>query len=107
MEQEQLIIQLIQQDLKHNKLTQSLLEIGLVDGGLYELEILTIVSQLMGVQNDALMDSFTAIYCSFLCDMGKINFSKLNNEIPAVANQCYGMLKSLIEIENRVNSEES
>lgn len=107
MEHEQLIIQLIQQDLKHNKLTQSLLEIGLVDGGLYDLEILTIVSQLMGVQNDTLMDSFTAIYCSFLCDMGKVNASTLDKEIPAVANHCYGMLKALIEIENRVNNEAS
>ena len=102
MEQKELIIQLIQQDLKHNKLIRGLLQLGLVDGSFYDLEIFTMVHHLMGIQNDELEDTFTDIYCSFMYDVCDIDSSELDDKIPLIANQCYGMLKSLVDIENKV-----
>lgn len=32
-----------------------------------------------------------------------IDPSELDDKLPSIANQCYGLLKSLVEIENRVN----
>ncbi|MEO9802244.1 MAG: hypothetical protein ABJF04_03300 [Reichenbachiella sp.] len=103
MEQKDLIIQLIQQDLKHNKLTKSLMQIGLDDGGLYGLEILTIVCELMGIKDDNLSDTWADVYYSFLNEVYAIDPSELDDKLPFIANQCYGLLKSLVEIENRIN----
>ena len=102
MEQKDLIIQLIQQDLKHNKLIRGLLQLGLDDGSFYDLEIFTIVHHLMGIQSDELEDTFTDIYCSFMYEVNDIDSSELDDKIPLIANQCYGMLKSLIDIDSRV-----
>ena len=81
------------QDLKHCKLTKSFLELGLDDGGLYDLDILTMVSHLMGIQSDELENTFTDIYCSFMYEVCDIDSSELDDKIPSIANQCYDMLK--------------
>ena len=102
MENQGLIVQLIQQDLKHNKLIRGLLQLGLDDGSFYDLEIFTIVHHLMGIKSDELEDTFTDIYCSFMYEVNDIDSSELDDKIPLIANQCYEMLKSLVEIESRV-----
>ena len=102
MNNKDLIIQLIQQDLKHNKLTRGLFQLGFEDGSFYDLEILTIVHHLMGIKSDELEDTFTDIYCSFMYEVKDIDSSELDDKIPLIANQCYGMLKSLVDIDNRV-----
>ena len=43
------IIHLIQQDLKHSQLTEALRNLGLDDGGLYSLDLMSLVAQLMQV----------------------------------------------------------
>ena len=103
MKNDNLIIQLIQQDLKHNKLVKGLFQLGLDDESFYYLEIFTIVQQLMNIQSDELADTFSDVYCCFMHEVFDIDLLELDDKIPSIANQCYQMLKSLVEIETRVN----
>lgn len=55
-----------------------------------------------GIKSDELEDTFTDIYCSFMYEVNDIDSSELDDKIPLITNQCYGILKSLIDIDNRV-----
>lgn len=103
MNKENLIIQLIEQDLKHNKLIKGLLELGLADGSFYDLDIFMMVHELMGIKNDELEDTFTDVYCRFMSEVNDIHILELDNKIPLMAHKCYGMLKSLVDIETGLN----
>lgn len=65
MSLDELIIDLILQDLKHNQLIQGLDRLNLDAGYCHYLSILDLIQKLMGVP-DALMDDFTVIYMSFM-----------------------------------------
>ncbi|AEM69846.1 hypothetical protein Murru_0797 [Allomuricauda ruestringensis DSM 13258] len=60
-----LAVRLIQQDLKHSQLTDALRQIGLDDGGLYALDLMTIVAELMEVP-PAKMERFAEMYGGYL-----------------------------------------
>lgn len=49
MHNKALVIRLIQQDLKHSQLTEQLRQMGWDDGGLYALDLMTLVAELMEV----------------------------------------------------------
>ncbi|UII34718.1 hypothetical protein LVD17_12955 [Fulvivirga ulvae] len=85
--------------LKRNRLTKSLSRLGLDDGGLYDLDILTIISQLMGIQDDKLSDTFSDIYIHFINEGDQVTTFELEGKISLIATQCYEMLKTLVEIE--------
>lgn len=69
------------------------------------LEIMTIVKLFIGIKSDELADTFTDLYCSFMREVDAIDPSELDENIPTVANRCFEMLASLVEIEVRVREE--
>jgi len=99
-----LILQLIQQDLKHHQFTGGLRNLGLDDGGVHSLNILPIVARLMGIPKRKVNDRWSAVYLSFMSEAHRSNISDLVEELQAVAEKCYEMLVACTEIENRVNS---
>lgn len=103
MENRNLIINLIQQDLKHNQLTQSLLHIGLDQAGEHDLDILSIVAKLMGVPEDNIGNRWIGIYVSFMCEAHKKELSARGENLISLAEKCYEFLIIDSEIESRLN----
>ncbi|MEX0313121.1 MAG: hypothetical protein AB3N18_03015 [Allomuricauda sp.] len=91
-----LIITLIQQDLKHSQLTQTLRNIGLDHGGLYDLDLVSLVVKLMQVPPQNL-EAFVEMYCSYLDRATQWPTSYHGKELLPVAEECYGRLQGCIE----------
>jgi len=104
MNNKDLILQLIQQDLKHHQLTEGLRYLGLDDGGLHSLNILPIVAQLMGIPKRKVNDRWSEVYHSFMAEAHKTPCSTLGKELEPIAAKCYEMLLACQEIENRTHS---
>ena len=104
MSNKPLILQLIQQDLKHHQLTEGLHQLGFDDAGVHCLDILSIVSDLMKVPQGEAQDKWGHVYVSFMRQAHEYKVSGLGEELKPLAEQCYEMLVACTEIENRINS---
>ena len=62
---DELVIEMILQDLKHNQLVLGLDRLNLDAGYCHYLGILDLIQRLMGIPNE-LMDDFSAIYMAFM-----------------------------------------
>ena len=82
------IIRLIQQDLKHSQLTERLRHMGLDDGGLYTLDLMTLVAELMEVPPTK-MDQFATIYGKYLDYATEYPVTHLGEELLPLAEGCY------------------
>jgi hypothetical protein len=82
------IIHLIQQDLKHSQLTEALRNLGLDDGGLYSLDLISLVTQLMKVPSEH-MERFAEIYGSYLDKANQFPTTYLGEHLLPVAEECY------------------
>ena len=95
MHHKTLMIQLIRQDLKHSQLTGSLKAFGLEDSGLYALDLMALVAQLMKVPASQL-EQFTTIYGQFLDRAPQLPISFNGQELAPVAEACYKQLKGCL-----------
>jgi hypothetical protein len=75
--QEDLIVSLIQQDLKHNQLTTGLRNVGL-EPDVHCLEIIEVVARLMGVEKDNVTDQWAETYFSFMDQAHQFKISDCN-----------------------------
>lgn len=82
------IIHLIQQDLKHSQLTEALRNLGLDDGGLYSLDLMSLVAQLMQVSPEH-MENFAEIYGGCLDKAAQYPVTYLGEHLLLVAEECY------------------
>lgn len=82
------VIRLIQQDLKHSQLTEQLRHMGWDDCGLYSLDLMTLVAELMEVPPTQ-MDQFATIYGKYLDQAIKYQVTHLGEELLPVAEGCY------------------
>lgn len=94
MHNKALVIRLIQQDLKHSQLTETLRHMGLDDGGLYALDLITIVARLMEVPPHQ-MDDFAEVYGTFLDEAPQYPTTYLGEALLPVAEECYRQLNGL------------
>tara|TARA_Y100001968_G_C18822132_1_gene465121 strand:- start:35 stop:319 length:285 start_codon:yes stop_codon:yes gene_type:complete len=88
MHNKMVVMRLIQQDLKHSQLTEQLRRMGWDDGGLYALDLMTLVAKLMEVPPTK-MDQFAAIYGRCLDQATKYPVTHLGEELLHVAEGCY------------------
>ncbi len=95
MENSSLIVQLIQQDLKHNQLLMALRSMGLEDGGLYDLDLMGIVANLMLVP-DLELEKFTSIYGDYLDRAHQFPVCFDGSELMCIAEECYNCLLKLL-----------
>jgi hypothetical protein len=92
MKHKKLIISLIQQDLKHNQLTQGLLQIGLDQGGMHDLDILSIVAMLMGIPEGSISNRWIDVYVSFMRESHKMEIPTRGENLLPLAQKCYELL---------------
>lgn len=96
MKNKELLIDLIQQDLKHNQLIMGLDKIGLEGSEMHNLRILEMVSKLMKVPK-ALQEDWTNAY--MLCMEESVNYQITNRgeSLKPLAEVCYNRLKQLVK----------
>ncbi|WP_418499592.1 hypothetical protein [Flagellimonas sp.] len=82
------IIHIIQQDLKHSQLTEVLRNLGLDDGGLYSLDLISLVAQLMQVPPKHI-EHFEEIYGGYLDKANQFPITYLGEYLLPVAKDCY------------------
>lgn len=99
MEKEELIIKLIQQDLKHCQLLFGLNKIGLEGDFLHYLGILSIVQDLMDVKDDGSfkMDRTSDAYMHFMYQCLDFPITNDGIELMPLAEECYQDLKEIID----------
>ncbi len=98
MKNKELIINLIQQDLKHNQLTAGLRRIGLEGDDIFYLGILELVAQLMKVPNELCIgDRWNETYISFMDEAIHFEITDRSDSLRPLAEICYRQLKALID----------
>jgi len=99
-----LIIRLIQQDMKHNQLTGGLQKIGLnVD--LHHLEIIEVVIKLMELSTGDASDQWAKTYFSFLEQAAEYEVANNAENLLPLAEECFNLLLACQHIEQRVSEQ--
>ncbi len=93
---DELIIELIHQDLKHNQLILGLDRLNLDAGYCHFLGIMDLIQKLMGVSDDE-MDEFSAIYMATMHRSLEFPISRSGEELRILATECYEKLKGKIK----------
>ncbi|WP_438712057.1 hypothetical protein ACSTS3_06200 [Aquimarina muelleri] len=96
MKNKELIIELIQQDLKHSQLLYGLDEIGLCGTELYFLEISEIVYRLMNVSSGEMGDHWMETYMNFMRDTVNYEISHSIDVFKPLAYACYIQLELIV-----------
>jgi len=105
---EDIIIGLIQMDMKHNQLVGGLEAIGLDGDGLFELGVLEIISKLMEVPGGKIDDRFSTMYSGFLKEATKYKITYRTEALRPQAELSYRQLKAFVDYEtNLIQSPES
>jgi len=91
---DELIIELILQDLKHNQLILGLDRLNLDAGYCHYLAIMDLVQRLMDV-SDEWTEDFTACYMAFMNRCLEFPISRSGEELRPFAIECYGLLKEI------------
>jgi len=100
MNHKELIIHLIQQDLKHSQLVEGLWKVGL-DANIHALDIIGVVASLMGKEEPDISDQWTEIYFSFLARAHYYKITPRAEELKPLAEDCYNLLLACNNIEER------
>jgi hypothetical protein len=92
----EIIIQLIEQDLKHNRLIWNLQKLGM-NPDLHALSIINVVEKLMGLEVSQMTDLETNdlwynTYADFLRQSVNFSLTPLGEELRPFAEQCYKQL---------------
>ena len=97
-----LVLTLIQADLKHHQLLNGLKSINLETES-YFLELYKVVAHLMGV-GEKVPDQWLAIYDSYVEAASKQQLTNATNNLLPVAEECYCLLQALGKIEQRLEA---
>jgi len=89
---DELIIELVLQDLKHNQLGLGLDRLNLDAGYCHYLGILDLIQKLMEVPEES-MDDFTATYMASMNRSLEFPISRSGEELRSLARECYDSLR--------------
>ncbi len=102
MKKKELILSLIKQDMRHNRLFYCLESVGMeLDDG-HNLNILSIVARSMGIPKHQTSDQWGAIYSSFMEQAQQLPITPQGKEFDKLACQCYEQLDACIKIEKQL-----
>lgn len=97
MKKEDLIISLIQCNMQHNQLVLNLENIGLEDRvGVFDINLLEIVAQLMGIKKKEINDKWMETYLNFLNEAANHKVTRNGASLKPLAEKCYEELKEVI-----------
>ena len=96
MSNKELIISLIQQDLKHSQLILGLDELGLEASDKHCLEILDIVANLMQVPDGEVEYDWGRVYTTFMAESKRVGVHHTSETMRPFAEACYDGLIEVI-----------
>ena len=99
MTQKELIIKLIQQDLKHSQLVYGLDQLGLNASDKHCLELLDIIACLMKVPEGQLEVVWGKKYVSLMTEAVHFDIEKTPRKLNAHAESCYKALRAVLKRE--------
>lgn len=100
MKTKELIISLIQQDLKHTQLVVGLDNVGLEASDKHHLQILEIIAKIMQVPEGNIEDNWGQVYYRLLQEAKYFQITHTHDSLREYAVLCYRQLKLFIEIES-------
>ena len=96
MSNKQLIISLIQQDLKHSQLILGLDELGLDASDKHCLELLDIVANLMQVPEGHIECDWGRLYVTYMAESKKVGVQHTSETMKPFAEACYNGLCEIL-----------
>ncbi|HBF21803.1 MAG: hypothetical protein CMI36_15230 [Owenweeksia sp.] len=100
-----LTIRLIQAYLKHNQLISALESIHLDTAGMYFINLVEIVAQLMGIEGEK-SDQWFTIYDSYMEHSYNYQVEDRGDNLLPVAEDCYNHLAACLQVEQKVREAE-
>lgn len=100
MPNKELIISLIQQDLKHSQLILGLDDLGLAASDKHSLEMFDIIADLMQVPEGHLESEWARIYLSYMSECREVEIQHLTKPMQPYAISCYDDLCEILNSEN-------
>jgi hypothetical protein len=97
MNDQTLIINLIQQDLKHSQLIYGLAAIGLDGSDLHFLALMEIVAELMEVPQGKINDAWGHLYTELMKGATRFEITSKGEALKSYANSCYQQLKAVLD----------
>ena len=101
MSNKELIIKLIQQDLKHCQLVVGLDYLGLEASNKHCLELLDIVADLMHVPEGAVEFDWGRVYITYMSECSGVQVESTSESLRPYAEYCYDDLCAVLSSPNR------
>lgn len=101
MKSKELIISLIQQDLKHTQLVAGLDKVGLEASDKHHLQILEVIAKIMQVPEGDVDDNWGRVYFNLVQEAKNFAISDTADSLRPYATLCYRQLKLFLEIEKK------
>jgi len=96
MNQKELIISLIQQDLKHSQLLVGLDELGLEASDKHCLELLDIIADLMKVPTGKMEYTWGSLYMTYMSECVGLEVESTSKALRPYAEVCYAELCEIL-----------
>ena len=100
MESKELIINLIQQDLKHSQSILGLDDLGLEASDKHSLEMFDIVADLMQVPEGQLESKWVNVYLAYMSECREVEIQHMTTPVKPYAISCYDELREILNSEN-------
>lgn len=103
MGNKQLIVRLIQQDLKHCQFLNELNRVGLGGNDKHDLALLDIIYDLMNVPQSIEID-WGQVYAQYVHAAKKYPITEASDSLRPLAKKCYKHLKCIVDLEDELLS---
>jgi len=100
MSDKELIISLIQQDLKHCQLILGLDGLGLEASDKHSLEIFDIIADLMQVPEGQVESNWAGVYLSYMSECSEVEIQHMTTPMKPYAISCYDELCEVLNSDN-------
>lgn len=99
MKSKELIISLIQQDLKHTQLVAGLDKVGLEASDKHHLQILELIAKIMQVPEGDVDDNWGQVYFNLVQEAKNFTITDTADSLRPYAEVCFEQLRVLLKIE--------
>ena len=88
----QLIISLLQQDLKHYHLVRGVERLGFIHEDKQTLTLMDMVAECMGIKQGNISNEWISAYVAFMEDASQKELGQLIKDLIPIAEECYSIL---------------
>jgi hypothetical protein len=101
LSKKELITRIILQDLKHNQLIKPIRDLGFDDSGVFSLDLLSIVAEMLEIPEEKVSEQWVSVYNDLMDRADNFPISDLGTELRPLAEEGYEMLEICLKIEGQ------